>query len=157
MNVAISCNFKIERHNQYIKSNFVIYEIVSDLEANNEEVYLAKEFGAATLLGVAKRATKNPTSRDNLSDLSQLKKSHDFLEAKSLHSEPNHVASTWTRRERKTKGNTAGTYQPLGKKRVTRTEANLPAVLAKRFQANPKNKKSPSVVAGAIVQPRQQQ
>ena len=75
---------------------------------------------------------------------------------KSLNSEPNHVASTWTRRERKTKGNTAGTYQPLGKKRVTRTEANLPAVLAKRFQDDPKNEKSPSVVVGAIVQPRQQ-
>ena len=54
------------------------------MEANNEEVCLAKEFGAATLLGVAKRATKNPTSRDNLSDLSQLKKSRDFLEAKVM-------------------------------------------------------------------------
>ncbi|XP_050289780.1 uncharacterized protein LOC126727927 [Quercus robur] len=39
-----------------------INETVSDLEANNEEVCLAKEFRAATLLGVAKRATKNPTS-----------------------------------------------------------------------------------------------
>ena len=49
-----------------------INETVSDLEANNEEVCLAKEFGAATLLGSGKRATKNSTSRDNLSDLSQL-------------------------------------------------------------------------------------
>ena len=91
------------------------------MKANNKEVCLTKEFGAATLLGAAKRATRNPTSRDNLSGLSQLKKSRDFLEAKSFHSEPNHVASTWTRRERKTKGNMAGTYQPPGKKRVTRT------------------------------------
>ena len=93
--------------------------------------------------------------RDNLSDLSQLKKSLDFLEAKSLHSEPNHVASTWTRRERKTKGNTAGTYQPPVKKRVTRIEVDLPTVSAKRFQADPRNEKSPSAVAGAVVQPRQ--
>ncbi|KAF3971514.1 hypothetical protein CMV_004884 [Castanea mollissima] len=134
-----------------------INEVVFDLEASNEEDCLAKEFGAATLLRAAKRATKNPTSHDNLSDLSQLKKSRDFLEAKSLHSEPNHVASTWTHKERKTKGNTAGTYQPPGKKRVTRTEADLPAVSAKRFQADPRDKRSPSVVAGAAVQPRQQQ
>ena len=126
------------------------------MEANNKEVFLAKEFGAATLLGAAKRATKNPTSRVNLSDSSKLKKSRNSLEAKSLHSEPNHVASTWTRRERKTKGNTARTYQPPGKKRVTRTEADLPAVLAKRFQADPRNEKSPSVVVEAIVQPCQQ-
>ena len=39
-----------------------INETVSDLEANNEEVCLAKELRAATLLGVAKKATKNPTS-----------------------------------------------------------------------------------------------
>ena len=127
------------------------------LEANNKEVCLAKEFGVATLLGVAKRATKNPTSRVNLSDSSQLKKSRNSLDAKSLHSEPNHVASTWTRRERKTKGNTAGTYQPPGKKRVTRTEVDLPAVSAKRFQVDPRNEKSPSIVAGAVVQPHQQQ
>ena len=64
------------------------------LEANNKEVCLSKAFGVATLLGVAKRATKIPTSRINLSDSSQLKKSRNSLEAKSLHSEPNHVAST---------------------------------------------------------------
>ena len=83
-------------------------ETESDLEANNEEVCLAKEFGVATLLGSGKRATKNPSSRDNLSDLSQLKKSCDFLEARALHSETNRVALP--RRERKTKSNTAGTY-----------------------------------------------
>ena len=43
---------------------------VSDVEANNEEVCLAKEFGVAKLLGSGKSATKNPTSRDNLSHLS---------------------------------------------------------------------------------------
>ena len=85
-------------------------ETESDLEANNEEVCLAKEFGVATLLVSGKRATKNPSSRDNLSDLSQLKKSCDFLEARALHSETNCVAPTWTHRERKTKSNTAGTY-----------------------------------------------
>jgi len=85
-------------------------ETKSDLEANNEEVCLAKEFRVATLLGSGKRATKNPSSHDNLSDLSQLKKSCDFLEARAFHSETNRVAPTWTRRERKTKSNTAGTY-----------------------------------------------
>ena len=157
-------------------------EVEVELKANNEEISLAKEFGAAKFVGNKKEDSglkakvneeimvelinetifdleitmelmrpymiwkqiirkfvwlrslgrlhfwgwpreqqKNPTSRDNLSGLSQLKKSRDFLEAKSLHSEPNHVASTWTRRERKTKGNMVGTYQPPGKKRVTRT------------------------------------
>ena len=50
----------------------------SVLEANKEEVYLAKEFGAATLLGSGKRTPKNPSSCDNLSDSSQLKKSRDI-------------------------------------------------------------------------------
>ena len=68
-------------------------ETIFDLEANNKEVCLAKEFGVATLLGSSKRATKNPISRDNLSYLSQLKKSRDSLGARSLHSEPNCVAS----------------------------------------------------------------
>ena len=108
-------------------------ETIFDLEANNKEVCLVKEFGVATLLGLSKRATKNPISRDNLSDLSQLKNSSDSLRARSLHSEPNCVASNWTCRERKTKGNMAWTYQPPRKKRVTRTEADLPVVSAKRF------------------------
>ena len=50
----------------------------SVLEANKEEVYLAKEFGVATLLGSGKRTPKNLSSRDNLSDSSQLKKSRDI-------------------------------------------------------------------------------
>ena len=33
-------------------------ETESDLEANNEEVFLAKVFGATTLLGSGKRASK---------------------------------------------------------------------------------------------------
>ena len=48
-----------------------------ELEANNEELCLAKEFGAATLQGLGKRTSKYPSSRDNLSDASQLKKSRD--------------------------------------------------------------------------------
>ena len=52
---------------------------VTDVEANDEEVCLAKEIGAAKLLGSGKSATKNPTSRYNLSHLSQLKKSRDSL------------------------------------------------------------------------------
>ena len=131
--------------------------IVSDVEANNEEVCLAKEFAATKLLGSGKSATKNPTSRDNLSHLSQLKKSHDSLQASSLHSNPIRVASTWTRKESKIKGNMVETKQPLGKKKVTRVEADLPVVSVKRFQVNPRNEKSPSVVVEAVVQPCQQQ
>ena len=131
--------------------------IVSNVEANDEEVCLAKEFGAAKLLGLGKSTTKNSTSRDNLNHLSQLKKSHDSLQASSLHSDPICVASTWTRREGKIRGNIAKTKQPLGKKKVTRAEADLPVVSVKRFQVNPKNEKSPSVVVEAVVQPCQQQ
>ena len=54
-----------------LKAN-VNEEKTVELNKINEEVCLAKEFGAATLLGSGKRATKNSTSRDNLSDLSQL-------------------------------------------------------------------------------------
>ena len=130
---------------------------VSNVEANDEEVCLAKEFGAAKLLGLGKSTTKNSTSRDNLNHLSQLKKSHDSLQASSLHSDPICVVSTWTRREGKIRGNIAETKQPLGKKKVTRVEANLPVVSVKRFQVNPRNEKSPSVVVEAVVQPCQQQ
>ena len=130
---------------------------VSNVEANDEEVCLAKEFGAAKILGLGKSTTKNSTSRDNLNHLSQLKKSHDSLQASSLHSDPICVASTWTRREGKIRGNIAETKQPLGKKKVTRVEADLPVVSVKRFQVNPRNEKSPSVVVEAVVQPCQQQ
>ena len=122
------------------KNNVTVF----DVEANDEEVCLAKEFGAAKPLGSGKSATKNPTSRDS-------------LQASSLHSDPIRVAFTWACRERKIRGNTAETKQPLGKKRVTRVEADHPVVSAKRFQVDPRNGKSPSVVPGAIVQPHQQQ
>ena len=81
----------------------------------------------------------------------------DSLQASSLHSDPICVASTWTRREGKIRGNIAETKQPLGKKKVTRAEADLPVVSVKRFQVNPRNEKSPSVVVEAVVQPCQQQ
>ena len=67
---------------------------VSNVEANEGEVCLAKEFGAAKILGLGKSTTKNSTSRDNLNHLSQLKKSHDSLQASSLHSDPICVAFT---------------------------------------------------------------
>ena len=62
--------------NEFISDLEIMVELnknkvtVSDVEANNEEVCLAKEFGVAKLLGLGKSATKNPTSRDNLSHLS---------------------------------------------------------------------------------------
>ena len=62
--------------NEFISDLEIMVELnknkvtVSDVEANNEEVCLAKEFGVAKLLGSGKSATKNPTSRDNLSHLS---------------------------------------------------------------------------------------
>ena len=62
--------------NEFISDLEIMVELnknkvtVSDVEANNEEVCLAKEFGVAKLLGSGKSATKNPTSLDNLSHLS---------------------------------------------------------------------------------------
>ena len=62
--------------NEFISDLEIMVELnknkvtVSDVEANNEEVCLAKEFGVAKLLRSSKNATKNPTSHDNLSHLS---------------------------------------------------------------------------------------
>ena len=40
------------------------------LEANKEELCLAKEFGATKLLGSGNSTTNNPSARDNLRDKS---------------------------------------------------------------------------------------
>nr|POE50449.1 hypothetical protein CFP56_48082 [Quercus suber] len=54
-------------------------DIETILEANNEELCLAKEFGAAILLGSEKKTTKIPRPHYNLSDNSQLKSHVIFM------------------------------------------------------------------------------
>nr|POE82573.1 hypothetical protein CFP56_67866 [Quercus suber] len=102
------------------KVDAISKEAESILEANNEEVCLAKEFGAATLLGSTKRsskAPKNPSSHDNLSGSSQLKKARDSQEARDLCSGTKRTTPTWTRRERKIHNSTADTSPLSGKKK----------------------------------------
>ena len=48
--------------------------IESDVEVNNEELSLAKEFGAVTLQGLGKKSAKNPSSRVTSSYSLKLKK-----------------------------------------------------------------------------------
>ena len=49
----------------------------ANMEANNEELSLAKEFGAATLQGLGKKSAKNPSSHAILSYSPKLKKACD--------------------------------------------------------------------------------
>ena len=49
----------------------------SDMGTNNEELSLAKEFGATTLQGLGKKSAKSPSSCATLSYSPKLKKSHD--------------------------------------------------------------------------------
>jgi len=70
------------------------------LEASNEEICLAKEFGAAKLLGSGKRTTKNHRARDNISDKSQFNKSRATPEARVHEPKATRATPTWTRRER---------------------------------------------------------
>ena len=49
----------------------------ANMEANNEELSLAKEFRAATLQGLGKKSAKNPSSCATLSYSPKLKKACD--------------------------------------------------------------------------------
>ena len=87
-----------------------------EVEACNEELSLAKQFGAAKFLGSERKASKNPTprdnpsliARDNLSGTSSLKLSRDN-EGNRVHKQKSpRTSCTWTRRERiSPKNNTA--------------------------------------------------
>ena len=95
-------------------------EIEIEVEACNEELSLAKEFGAAKFLGSERRASKNPTPRDNpsliacdnLSGTLSLKLSRD-TEGNRVHKQESpRTSHTWTRRERiSPKNNTAARVQ----------------------------------------------
>ena len=101
-----------------------------EVEACNEELSLAKEFGAAKLLGSGRNANKNLTprnnssliTRDNLSGTSSLK-SHDTNGNRVHKQKSPHASCTWTRRERiKPKDNTTARVQTQGKKRMVALE-----------------------------------
>nr|POE95927.1 hypothetical protein CFP56_55518 [Quercus suber] len=57
----------------------------ADVEATNEELSLAKEFGAATIQGQGKKSTRNPSSRATLSHSPKLKNARDNQDARALH------------------------------------------------------------------------
>nr|POE55455.1 hypothetical protein CFP56_45802 [Quercus suber] len=84
----------------FMKAVKVPYVTVADVEPNIEELSLAKEFGAATIRGLDKKGSKNPSSRATLSHSSQLKQARDPQEARVIHM----GASTWKRRERRNTG-----------------------------------------------------
>ena len=66
--IKVRMNEKITRE---VKTPNVIE---SDVEVNNEELSLAKEFGAVTLQGLGKKSAKNPSSRVTSSYSLKLKK-----------------------------------------------------------------------------------
>ena len=147
-------------------------------EGNKEELSLAQEFGAASMLGTGRSLARSPnacenlSARDNLSVNPTLKQSRAAQEVRihntpnsraaqevRIHNTPNsRVSSTWTRRQReKSKGNTAANFQSQGKKRRAVTEADHNEVSAKRVQKILSGENKTFVMAGADVQPRQQQ
>nr|POE74251.1 hypothetical protein CFP56_44610 [Quercus suber] len=65
------------------------------LEANIEELCLAKEFGAATLQRSGKKSTKNTSSRATLSNPPQLKKSRDTQVARARRTDSIRIAPPW--------------------------------------------------------------
>ena len=136
-----------------------------EVEACNEELSLAKEFGAAKLLGSERNANKNLTPRDNSSPIT-----HDNLSGTSslksrdtngnrVHKQKSPCAScTWTRRERiKPKDNMTTRVQTQGKKRMVAPEVYHMAGSAKRFQVTHSEEEKSFVVVGANVQPHQGQ
>ena len=83
-------------------------EIEIEVEACNEELSLAKEFGVAKFLGLGRKANKNPTpcdnsspiACDNLSGTSSLKLSRD-TEGNRVHKQKSpRTSRTWTCRKR---------------------------------------------------------
>ena len=141
-------------------------------EGNKEELSLAQEFGAASMLGTGRSLARSPnacenlSARDNLSVNPTLKQSRAAQEVRihntpnsraaqevRIHNTPNsRVSSTWTRRQReKSKGNTAANFQSQGKKRRVVTEADHNEVSAKRVQKILSGENKTFVMAGADV------
>ena len=91
-----------------------------EVDACNEELSLAKQFGAAKFLGSERKVSKNPTphdnpsliARDNLSGTSSLKLPRDKEGNRDHKQKPPCTARSWTRRERSSpKINTAAGVQ----------------------------------------------
>ena len=89
----------------------------TDMEENNEELSLAKEFEAATLQGLGKKSTKNPSSRATLSYSPKIKKACDTQVARTLHTDSTRSAPTWKRKERSNTGDKVETSKSLGNKK----------------------------------------
>nr|POF15877.1 hypothetical protein CFP56_17117 [Quercus suber] len=92
----------------------------------NEELSLAKEFGAAKLLGSGRKANKtpnphdisNPSARDNLSGTPSLKLSRDTDGNRVHKQKASRSTRTWTCRKRiSSKNNTAAQVKLHGKKK----------------------------------------
>jgi len=119
---------------------------------------LVEEFGAASLLGSGKSTLKYTRARDYLSDKPQLNKSRAPHEARVHGQQTTRASATWICRERnKSRDKTTTSSQTSRKKRIVGAEVDHSEVLEKRFQASLSEGKTPFVVAGADVQPRQQQ
>nr|POF05628.1 hypothetical protein CFP56_28871 [Quercus suber] len=127
----------------------------ADVEANIEELSLTKEFGAATILGLGKKSSKNPSSRATLTHSSKPKHARDSQDASAIHMDPTRAASTWKRRERRNTSDKTETSRSVGKKRTTEAEQSNPNT--KRFQVTFRDENTLSGMAGADVQPRQEQ
>ena len=116
------------------------------------------------MLGLGRSLTRSPSAcenlsaHDNLSDNPTLKQSRAAKDVR-IHNTPTSCASsTWTRRERKkSKGSTVANFQSQGRKRMAVTEADHTEVSAKRVQKILSGENNTFVMAGADVQPRQQQ
>nr|POE82782.1 hypothetical protein CFP56_19694 [Quercus suber] len=103
----------------------------ANVEANIEELSLAKEFGAATIQGLGKKSSKNPSSRATLNHSSKLKHARDSQDARAIYTVPTQAAFTWKRRERRNTSDKTETIRSVGKKRITEVEQSNPNT--KRF------------------------
>ena len=160
INVLLRCNegdgINREDSVNQNKINEIITETPKETEiageVSNVELSLAKEFGAAKLLGTRRNVSKNPKARDNLSEPPKINKSCAAKENR-VHGSPNPCASaTWKRRERKkTRDNMVVGFQSHWKKRMAKIKEDNCEVSAKRFQAALNGENKTLEKAGADV------
>ena len=126
------------------------------LESNNEEIFLAKLFGVAKIVGLGLTASKNAKACDKLSGKTQLNKSRATTEVRAKTKSATRAIPTCTRRERNQhKDKTTNNFQLHGKKREAELEVDHFGLSAKRFQAVFSEDNTPIVVAGVAIQPSQ--
>ena len=130
-------------------------ETETPLEANNEEICLAKLSRVAKIVGSGLTASKDPKARDKLSGKTQLNKSRATTEVKAQKTTATRAIPTWTRKERNQhRDKTAKRFQLQGKKREAELEVDHFGLSAKRFHVDFSEDNTPFVVAGADVRPR---